>query len=152
MADQPPPDLLLAIETSGRPGSAALALADQARVPGRGQGHGGQAGLDGGRRADTPLRHDAALFIVPHTSKADSVPGLHGDALAIVGTSPHDAALFDVIKKEYGLTLKGDLVPMQPADVAEAIKAKTIQGVFVVAAPSGKVMSDVLAAVQGPAP
>jgi TRAP-type uncharacterized transport system substrate-binding protein len=94
------------------------------------------------------LRHDAALFIVPHTSKADSVSGLHGEALGLVGSSPRDAALFETIRKEYGLALKGDLTPMAPADVADAIKAKTIQGVFVVAAPGGKVMNDVLAGVR----
>ncbi|MFO1146839.1 MAG: TAXI family TRAP transporter solute-binding subunit [Alsobacter sp.] len=94
------------------------------------------------------LRHDAALFIVPHTSKADSVPGLRGEALAIVGTSPHDAALLDVITKEYGLTLHAAPVAMAPEDIAEALKAKTIQGVFVVAAPSGKTMNAVLAAVR----
>lgn len=93
------------------------------------------------------LRHDAAIFVIPHGSKADSIAGLHGATLGTVGTSPGDGKLLDAVRQEYGLP-SAPTIPLDPAAVSDAIKTKKIQAVFVVGAPGGPTISRTLAAVR----
>lgn len=94
------------------------------------------------------IRHDAGLFLVPHTSKADSVAGLKGEAIGVVGANPNDMALFDAVRDAYGLSQHGDPVRLAMTDVADAVRSKKVQAIFVVGAAGGVTVNQAMAAMK----
>lgn len=94
------------------------------------------------------LRHDAGLFLVPHTSKVDSVAGLKGETIGVVDANPNDMALFQTIRDAYGLSQHGDPVALATADIADAVRGKKVQAVFVVGAAGGDTLKQALAAMK----
>ncbi len=85
------------------------------------------------------LRRDIGLFVLPHNSKVDSVAGLRGATIGVVGAfEDANARLLETVRKSYGLPDKPDFVPLAPNAVAQAIRSKKVSAVFVVGSPEGE--------------
>lgn len=94
------------------------------------------------------LRNEAALFIIPHGSKASSVSGLRGETIGVVGGTTADLALLATVRRAYDLPDKPDPLVLQPDAVADAIRTKKVHALFVVGAVNGQAFSRALAAAR----
>jgi TRAP-type uncharacterized transport system substrate-binding protein len=94
------------------------------------------------------IRHDAGLFLVPHNSKVDSVAGLKGETIGVVGANPNDVALFEAVRDAYGLSQHGDPVRLALPDVPDAVRSKKVQAIFVVGAAGGVFVNQAIAAMK----
>lgn len=78
------------------------------------------------------VRRDLMLFMSPHWHRADSIGGLGGSRIAILGSDQRDGALLQIILNAYGV--KASTVSyVEPGDLGAIIHARKADTVFVVA-------------------
>jgi TRAP-type uncharacterized transport system substrate-binding protein len=95
------------------------------------------------------LRRDIGLFVLPHNSKIDSVAGLRGATIGVVGAfQDANGHLLETVLKAYGLPDKPDFVPLAENAVAQALRGKKVTAIFVVGSPGGRTITRTLAAVR----
>jgi TRAP-type uncharacterized transport system substrate-binding protein len=94
------------------------------------------------------LHRNAVILIAPRSSKVRSIVDLNKKDVGIVNASPENERLLEQLLVEYGVSSQATtLVPLDPDEVAEAVRTKSVDAVMVLAPASGKLAKEVVDSV-----
>jgi TRAP transporter TAXI family solute receptor len=94
------------------------------------------------------LHRNAVILIAPRSSRVRSIVDLNKKDVGIVHSSPENERLLEQLLVEYGIGSQAiTLVPLDPDEVAEAVRIKGVDAVMVVAPSSGRLAKEVVESV-----
>lgn len=89
------------------------------------------------------LREEAVVFVAPSAGKIKDVAGLAGKRLGVVARHQADLSAVTAVLAHYDLSPPAlAFVPLQPSEVQEALKARRIDALAFVAAPTSREASE----------
>ena len=94
------------------------------------------------------LHRDAAILLAPGSGDINEIADLKGHRLGIVHNGAGNTRLLETALAQYDIAADAlTVVPLQPEEVAEAIRSKRIDAVMAVDVVSGPLMRDLVKAV-----
>ncbi len=94
------------------------------------------------------LHRDAAILLAPGSGEIKEIADLKGHRLGIVHNGAGNTRLLETALAQYDIAADAlTVVPLQPEEVAEAIRSKRIDAVMAVDVVSGPLMRDLVKAV-----
>lgn len=94
------------------------------------------------------LHKSIALLVAPGGGAIETIADLAGKRIGLVGAGAGDDKMFETSLGQYDLTLEAvRTMALKPEDVGDAVRAKTVDAIFVVGQVSSKAMQTAVRAV-----
>ena len=94
------------------------------------------------------LHKSVALLVAPGGGPVETIADLAGKRIGLVGPEAGDDTMFETALTQYDLSVSAfKTLPLKPEEVGEAVRAKTVDAVFIVGQVSSKAMQTAVRAV-----